>query len=57
MKSWTMAFTTDELNVILQGLGELPAKTSIDVIKKIQAIGQTTTPKKLEGLELTSDDV
>ena len=57
MKSWTMAFTTDELNVILQGLGELPAKTSIDVSKKIQAIGQTTTPKKLEGLELTSDDV
>lgn len=52
-----MAFTTDELNVILQGLGELPAKTSIDVIKKIQAIGQTTTPKELEGLELTSDDV
>ena len=55
MKTWTLTFTTEELNVILAGLGELPAKVSIDIIKKIQSVAQTTTPEDLESIDLPDD--
>ena len=55
MQSSTLSFSTEELNIILAGLGELPAKVSIDVIKKIQSIAQTTTPKELESIGLPDD--
>jgi len=32
----TLELTVDELNVVLAGLGELPAKTSIGLIDKIR---------------------
>mgnify|MGYP001025514674 FL=1 len=52
MQSWTLTFTTDELNTIMAGLGELPAKTSINVIQKIHSIVQTTTPVDLDQMEI-----
>lgn len=55
MQSWTLTFTTDELNTIMAGLGELPAKTSINVIQKIHSIVQTTTPVDLDQMELPLD--
>jgi len=33
---FTITFTKDELQTILNGLGELPAKISLNVIGKIQ---------------------
>lgn len=38
----TLELTLDEVNVLLAGLGELPAKTSLGVIDKVrsQAVGQ-----------------
>lgn len=55
MQSWTLTFTTDELNTIMAGLGELPAKTSINVIQKIHSIVQTTTPVDLDQMEIPLD--
>ena len=55
MQSWTLTFTTDELNVIMAGLGELPAKSSINVIQKIHSIVQTTTPLDLDQMEIPLD--
>tara|TARA_R100000329_G_scaffold47474_1_gene44199 strand:- start:406 stop:576 length:171 start_codon:yes stop_codon:yes gene_type:complete len=55
MKTWTLTFTTEELNIIMAGLGELPAKVSIDVIKKIQGIAQTITPEDLKSVDLPDD--
>jgi hypothetical protein len=55
MQSWTLTFTTDELNIIMAGLGELPAKSSINVIQKIHGVIQTTTPKDLDQMELPLD--
>ena len=55
MQSWTLTFTTEELNIIIAGLGELPAKVSIDVIKKIQGVVQTTTPEDLKSIDLPDD--
>ena len=55
MQSWTLTFTTDELNVIMAGLGELPAKSSINVIQKIHGVVQTTTPKDLDQMEIPLD--
>jgi len=55
MQSWTLTFTTDELNVIMAGLGELPAKSSINVIQKIHGVVQTTTPVDLDQMELPLD--
>ena len=55
MQSWTLTFTTDELNVIMTGLGELPAKSSINVIQKIHSIVQTTTPADLDQMEIPLD--
>ena len=52
MQSWTLTFTTEELNIIMAGLGELPAKTSINVIQKIHGVVQTTTPKDLDQMEI-----
>ena len=52
MKTWTLTFTTEELNIIM---GELPAKVSIDVIKKIQGIAQTITPEDLKSVDLPDD--
>lgn len=42
VRSVNLALTVDEVNVVLAGLGELPAKASLAVIDKIrgQAIGQ-----------------
>lgn len=36
----TFEFSIDELNIILAGLGELPAKASIPLIQKIQGMAQ-----------------
>ena len=33
----TLDFTVDELNVVLAGLGELPAKASLALIDRIRA--------------------
>jgi hypothetical protein len=33
----TLEFTVDELNVVLAGLGELPAKASLALIDRIRA--------------------
>jgi|APGre2960657404_1045060.scaffolds.fasta_scaffold49512_2 hypothetical protein len=33
----TLTFTVEEINIILQGLGELPAKTSMILIQKVHA--------------------
>ena len=33
----TLEFTVDELNVVLAGLGELPAKASLALIDKIRS--------------------
>jgi len=33
----TLEFTVDELNVVLAGLGELPAKASLGLIDRIRA--------------------
>ena len=55
MQSWTLTFTTDELNVIMAGLVELPAKSSINVIQKIHSIVQTTTPVDLDQMEIPLD--
>lgn len=35
MKPFTFQFTPDEINIIMQGLGELPAKMSLRLIGKI----------------------
>ncbi len=35
----TLYLTVEEVNVIIQGLGELPAKTSMTLIEKIQEEG------------------
>ena len=55
MQSWTLTFTTDELTVIMTGLGDLPAKSSINVIQKIHSIVQTTTPADLDQMEIPLD--
>ena len=36
----TFEFSIDELNIILAGLGELPAKASMQLIQKIQGMAQ-----------------
>ena len=36
-KVYTFQLTTNEANVVIAGLGELPAKVSIGVIQKLQA--------------------
>ena len=33
----TLEFTVDELNIVLAGLGELPAKASLALVAKIRA--------------------
>jgi hypothetical protein len=41
-KKVSLELTLDEINVVLAGLGELPAKTSLNVIDKVrsQAVSQ-----------------
>ena len=39
-KKLSIEFNIDELNIILAGLGELPAKASIPLIQKIQGAAQ-----------------
>lgn len=41
-KSVTLELSLDDINVVLAGLGELPAKTSLAVIEKVrsQAVSQ-----------------
>lgn len=41
-KKLTLQFNIDELNIILAGLGELPAKASLPLIQKIQGAAQVT---------------
>ena len=41
-KKLTLEFNIDELNIILAGLGELPAKASIPLIQKIQGAAQVS---------------
>jgi hypothetical protein len=36
MSKLTLELTLDEVNVVLAGLGELPAKASIGVIEKVR---------------------
>lgn len=38
--NYTLTFTTDELNIILGALGDLPAKASMNVIMSIQKQAQ-----------------
>lgn len=42
VKKVNLELTLDEVNVVLAGLGELPAKTSLNVIDKVrsQAVSQ-----------------
>ena len=45
-------FTVEELNLILKGLGELPAKDSMHMIAKIQQeAGKQLNPPNNEGAE------
>lgn len=37
MNNVKLEFTVEEVNVLLAGLGELPAKTSLGLIEKIRA--------------------
>ena len=39
-ESITLDLSLDEVNIVLNALGELPAKTSMGVISKIQAQAQ-----------------
>lgn len=50
---FTFSLTEEESNIVLQGLGELPAKTSLSVINKIQqqAQEQFANSQKAETLE------
>ncbi len=50
-KKVTLELTLDEVNVVLAGLGELPAKTSLSVIDKIrsQAVSQLQPAAPVEG--------
>lgn len=41
-KKLSIEFNIDELNIILAGLGELPAKASIPLIQKIQDAAQVS---------------
>lgn len=54
-----LALTVDEVNVVLAGLGELPAKASLSVIDKIrgQAIGQLRAPEPTEASEVQPEVV
>jgi hypothetical protein len=51
----TLTFTTDELNLILGALGELPAKASMSLIMNIQQQaqqqGQQPEPVEAEPVE------
>ena len=38
----SIEFNIDELNIILAGLGELPAKASLPLIQKIQSAAQNS---------------
>lgn len=43
------SFEVDEVNVILAGLGELPAKVSMAVIQKIhQQVAESSEPASVE---------
>lgn len=44
----TLKLTVEEVNIILQGLGELPAKTSMVLIQKVhaEANAQVNNPKQ-----------
>ena len=52
----TLELTLDEVNLVLAGLGELPAKTSLGVIDKVrsQAVGQL---KPAQGSEVAAESV
>jgi len=60
VNTYTITFDRGELQVVLNGLGELPARTSIALIHKIQHevflaeqagdAQQTATPEKFNGL-------
>lgn len=41
-KKLSFEFNIDELNIILAGLGELPAKASLPLIQKIQGAAQVS---------------
>lgn len=41
-KKLSIDFNIDELNIILAGLGELPAKASLPLIQKIQGAAQVS---------------
>ena len=41
-KKLSIEFNIDELNIILAGLGELPAKASLPLIQKIQSAAQNS---------------
>ena len=42
--NYTLTFTTDELNLILGALGELPAKASMSLIMNIQKQASANQP-------------
>lgn len=54
VKTVSLELSVDEVNVVLAGLGELPAKASLSIIDKIrsQAVGQlqaNAAPAAVEG--------
>jgi len=54
VKTVSLELSVDEVNVVLAGLGELPAKASLSIIDKIrsQAVGQlqaSAEPAAVEG--------
>lgn len=50
-KKVTLELTLNEVNVVLAGLGELPAKSSLNVIDKVrsQAVSQLQPAAPVEG--------
>lgn len=42
----TLELSLDEVNVVLAGLGELPAKTSLNVIDKVRSQAVSQMQKK-----------
>ncbi len=50
-KKLSIEFNIDELNIILAGLGELPAKASLPLIQKIQGASQVS-----DETNITEDD-
>lgn len=47
----TLTLSVNEVNIILQGLGEVPAKTSMQIIQKIQSQAAPQLQTEPESIE------